>query len=300
MLPQFKGLLSPVYTPMHKDGSLNLEAIPPFTDYLVRHHFAGIFVNGSTGEFSSLTVPERKAAAAAYIRAAAGRLPVIVNAGSCSAAESRELAADAVACGADGICVIAPYYFRPATVRDYADFVKSIAPACGNASLWLYHAPGMTNCTLSLVDFLKIMLEEVPNFAGVKFTNENLCEFARCIALSPRLQMLFGRDEMLLGALATGARGAIGTTYNYLPRLYQGVISNFEQGRLDEARKLMDIAHRAVAISARYGLASIKAFMKFAGFDMGPMRLPANQLTSGQEAAFRAELAAAGIDEWIG
>lgn len=297
----FKGLVAAPYTPMHEDESIAPEVIAPLVDYAVRQRFAGLFAIGSTGEFPSLTMQERKTVAEVYIREAAGRIPVIVNVGSCSFRESAELAAHAAAAGADAICAIAPFYFRPETVRDLAEFIKRIAPACDGRPLYLYHAPGITGVNLPMSEFVKIMLDEVPNFAGIKFTNENLCEFERCAALGKnRIQMMFGRDEMLLGALAMGAQAGVGTTFNYLPKIYRGVIDAFEAGEMEKARSFMELSHRAVAISARYGLASIKVFMKFAGIDAGPMRSPVGRLSAEQENRFRRELSLAGLDGYIG
>ena len=111
---------------------------------------------------------------------------------------------------------------------------------------------------------------------------------------------MFGRDEMLLGALAMGAEAGVGTTFNYLPKIYRGVIEAFEAGDMAKARSFMELSHRAVAISARYGLASIKVFMKFAGIDPGPMRSPVNRLNAEEERNFREELSRAGLDEYIG
>ena len=301
MKQKFKGLVAAAYTPMHEDESIAPEKIAPLVEYAVRQKFAGLFAVGSTGEFCSLTVEERKLVAKTYIREAAGRIPVIVNIGSCSYRESAELAAHAAAAGADALCAIAPYYFRPETVRDLAEFIKRIAPACDGKPLYLYHAPGITHVNLPMSEFVKIMLDEVPNFAGIKFTNENLCEFERCDALGgDRIQMMFGRDEMLLGALAMGAEAGVGTTFNYLPKIYRGVIEAFEAGDMAKARSFMELSHRAVAISARYGLASIKVFMKFAGIDPGPMRSPVNRLNAEEERNFREELSRAGLDEYIG
>ena len=301
MKQKFKGLVAAAYTPMHEDESIAPEKIAPLVEYAVRQKFAGLFAVGSTGEFCSLTVEERKLVAKTYIREAAGRIPVIENIGSCSYRESAELAAHAAAAGADALCAIAPYYFRPETVRDLAEFIKRIAPACDGKPLYLYHAPGITHVNLPMSEFVKIMLDEVPNFAGIKFTNENLCEFERCVALGgDRIQMMFGRDEMLLGALAMGAEAGVGTTFNYLPKIYRGVIEAFEAGDMAKARSFMELSHRAVAISARYGLASIKVFMKFAGIDPGPMRSPVNRLNAEEERNFREELSRAGLDEYIG
>ena len=105
---------------------------------------------------------------------------------------------------------------------------------------------------------------------------------------------------MLLGALAMGAQAGVGTTFNYLPKIYRGVIDAFEAGEMEKARSFMELSHRAVAISARYGLASIKVFMKFAGIDAGPMRSPVGRLSAEQENRFRRELSLAGLDGYIG
>ena len=61
----------------------------------------GFYVCGSTGEGPSLTVDERKAVARAYIDAAAGRVPVVVQVGHNSVVEAAELARHAQDAGAD-------------------------------------------------------------------------------------------------------------------------------------------------------------------------------------------------------
>jgi len=35
-----------------------------------------------------------------------------------------------------------------------------------------------------------------------------------------KYDMLYGRDEMLLSALVIGAKGAVGSTYNYMGKPY--------------------------------------------------------------------------------
>lgn len=188
------------------------------------------------------------------------------------------------------ICATAPFYFRPETVRDLAEFIKRIAPGLRrpprSTSITL---PAITGVNLPMSEFVKIMLDEVPNFAGDQVhQREPLRIRSRCAALGKdRIQMMFGRDEMLLGALAMGAQAGVGTTFNYLPKIYRGVIDAFEAGDMEKARSFMELSHRAVAISARYGLASIKVFMKFAGIDAGPMRSPVGRLSAEQENRFR-------------
>ncbi len=300
MMRRLSGLVSAAYTPMDRDGAIRLGMVGELVEYALAHQNAALFVNGSTGEFPSLTLSERKELALEYVRCAAGRLPIIVNIGSCCASDSCELGKHAAAIGADAVCVMAPFYFRPETVRDLAEFVKGIVPCCGGLPVFIYHAPGITGVRLPMPEFLSIMRDEVPTFAGMKFTNENLCEFMECVRVSERMQMLSGRDEMLLGALAMGAQAAVGTTFNYIPRIYQSVMSCFASGDLAGAQRWMSRAHEVVRVCRPYGLAGIKVIMRFAGLDVGPMRRPVNQLSEEQIVQLGHELESHGLMEYVG
>lgn len=297
---KFKGLVAAAFTPMHADGALATEKIPMLVEHALKTRMAGLFAVGSTGEFPSLTDAERRIVGKAYIEAAAGRIPVIVNVGSCSVRDSQGLAEHAVGCGADAICAMVPFYFRPPTVRELADCLKEIAKACGGRPLYLYHIPCMTHANLSMLELLRIMKEECETFAGVKYTDENLYEFQRCIDFSGRFQMLFGRDEMLLASLAVGAEAGVGSTYNYFPRLYLGLLDAWAAGDLAKAREFQALTHRGIALIGKYGMSSQKTYMKFAGLDIGPMRLPAPRISAEREAEFRRDVSAAGLDPWLG
>lgn len=297
---KFKGLVAATFTPMHADGALAVEKIPMLTEHALKTGMAGLFAVGSTGEFPSLTDAERRIVGKAFIDAAAGRIPVIINVGSCSVRESQALAEHAVECGADAICAMVPFYFRPPTVRELADCLREIAKASGGKPLYLYHIPCMTHANLSMLELLRIMDGECETFAGVKFTDENLYEFQRCINSFDRFQMLYGRDEMLLASLTTGAKAGVGSTYNYFPRLYVELLNAYDAGDIEGAARYQELTHRGIALIGKYGMQSQKTYMKFAGLDIGPMRLPAPRLSAEREAEFRRDVSAAGLDPWLG
>jgi N-acetylneuraminate lyase len=299
-MKKITGLVAAAYNPMHSDESIAPEKIGELVNYSVRQRFAGLFVNGSTGEFPSLTTRERQVCAEAYLESARGRLPVILNIASCSIEELRALAEHGLKHDVDAFCLMMPFYFKPANARDFADFAKEAAKFCGGKPLFLYHAAGLTGGCFDLPEFLRIMLDEVPSFGGVKYTGSDLFEFRQCMTISPRLQLLYGRDEMLLGALAMGAEAAIGTTFNYLPRVYRGVIDAFHANEMDKARELMDVSRRAVLVARNFGISSLKLFMKYAGIDVGPMRMPCNRITPEQEKAFVAAVRNADLEQYLG
>jgi len=59
-------LVPAVLTPFDAAGELNLAAVEPHAALLVHDGVAGVFVSGTTGEFSSLTFEERLALAARW------------------------------------------------------------------------------------------------------------------------------------------------------------------------------------------------------------------------------------------
>jgi len=107
-----------------------------------------------------------------------------------------------------------------------------------------------------------------------------------CLAFEGgRFNILFGCDEMLLGALPLGVTGAVGSTYNYCAPLYHEIKSAFHAGQLDAARALQLKSVKLVQTLAAFGvLASGKAVMSLAGVDCGPVRPPLRNLTAEQRA----------------
>jgi len=106
---------------------------------------------------------------------------------------------------------------------------------------------------------------------------------------------------MLLGALATGAQAAIGSTYNVAAPLFTRMIDAFNAGRLEEAQRLQFLAVQMVNALASYSYhPAMKELLKMLGRDCGPCRLPMRGLTSDEVKALSAKLESIGFFEWSG
>jgi len=105
---------------------------------------------------------------------------------------------------------------------------------------------------------------------------------------------------MLLSGLAAGARGAIGSTYNYAAPIYHRILSAFARGDLAAAQEAQARANAMIAVLIRYGgmPPAGKAFMKAIGLDCGGARLPLRSLDDDQIEALRAEAEAVGFSEF--
>jgi N-acetylneuraminate lyase len=253
---------------------------------------AGAFVCGSTGEGSSMTLTERMQVAERWQQHAGSKLKVMVHVGHPCLADARSLAAHAAEIGAAAIGCLAPYYFKPASVDTLVEFCAGVAAAAPTIPFYYYHIPSMTGVTIPGADFLRAASGRIPNLAGIKYTFENLMDFAECIRLeNGRFEALFGRDEILLAGLSLGARGAIGSTYNFSAPIYQRLIQAFDRGDLENARTEQARANAVITAFLRYGgLPAGKAIMRMIGLDCGPVRTPLRNLTDAEYDSLRAEL----------
>lgn len=294
MPPQrlLSGLVAATFTPMTESGAVNLAAIPSVTDFVLGQGVDGLFLCGSTGESPSLTTTERKKVCEAYLESAAGRVPVVVHVGHNSLEEARALARHAVDAGADAIALVPPSYFQMASLDTLVDCLRSIAEVAPETPLYYYHIPRISGVGLRMVDLLERAHGLLPSLAGIKFSSFEFDDLLRCIRFEERhYNILFGSDEMLLGGLAMGAAGAVGSTYNFMGPYYRKVIDAFEQGQMEAAQDHQLLATRLVhAILDHGGHNAIKASMALLGVDCGPPRLPVPALEAEELQRLRASL----------
>ncbi|MBN1124930.1 MAG: dihydrodipicolinate synthase family protein [Sedimentisphaerales bacterium] len=296
------GLIAPPPTPMHEDGRLNLDMVKPLAKYLHSRRLFGVFVAGTTGESMSLTVEERLSLAQCWVQAAPEGLKVIVHVGHACLQDAERMAAHAQSIGADAIAAMPPIFFKPKDIPTLVASSARIAATAPKLPFYYYHIPSMTGIFLPMAEFLTAAKEQIPNLAGMKFTHSDLPDFRACLDVDGgRFDLLFGQDEMLLGAMATGARGAVGTTYNFLAPLYLAMMEAFAHNNLDTARQLQSKA--IVFLNALFDgsydfMASVKAVMKMLGLDCGQPRMPLCSITPEQYEALQKKLQELGFFDY--
>ncbi len=297
-MKRLTGLIAAPFTPFKKDGKVDLARVERLAASLVANKVAGAFVCGTTGEGVSLTTSERMKLAECWQACAGPKLRVIVHVGHTSLGDCRALAAHAQKSGAAAVGCMAPFCFKPSKAEDLAAFCAEVAAAAPDLPFYYYHIPCVTGVAIPAFDFLRAAADMIPNLAGLKFTHENLMDFASCVRFEGgRYDVLFGRDEMLLQGLSAGAQGAIGSTYNYAAPVYHRIIAAYNRGDLKAAQDEQARANAMIAVLIRYGgmPPAGKAFMRAIGLDCGTVRLPLRPLTDAQAEALRAEAEAAGF-----
>ena len=292
IIEKTNGLIAAPYSPMNQDGTINTRVVKDYAGLLERNNVIGAFVCGSSGEGLSMSVEERKLLAEEWVNKA-GRLKIIIHVGATSIADSRELAAHAKSIGAQAIASIEPIYYLQAWMDDLVSYYKDISSAAPGVPFYSYYIPVLTKYQTDYSAFCKMAIEEIPDFAGVKYTNNNLAEYAQLIKrFGNRLDIMFGSDELLINALASGATGAVGSTYNFMPSVYTEIIKHFETGKMQEARDLQILSQDIIGLMPKYHGSIVfgKAVMKICGIDCGPNRLPLKNLSADEYVSLEKDL----------
>ena len=301
-IEHLEGLIAAPFTPMSKDGTINRPLIRNYYHFLKHNGIRGAFIIGSTVEGVSLTIQEKMEAMDEWA-SFSGTDPdfkVIPLVGGTCLADAVELAKYARKAGLYAVSFTAPFYFKPSGMEMLAQCCMEVASAVPDMPFYYYHIPVLTGANFLMYDLLQVLDGKIPNLAGIKYTHEDFMDFLSCLNFkNEKYDLLWGRDENMLSALVLGAKGAIGSTFNYAAPLYQQMIATFEQGDLEKARALQLKSIDMIRLLGKYGgIATGKAYMKLVNLDCGEFRLPVRNMDFRQFGEFRRDVEALKFDEF--
>lgn len=299
-IEHLKGLIAAPFTPMHKDGSLNLSLIPDYYRMLKANGVSGAFICGSTGEGVSMTAKEKMAVAEAWAVCTNNdsNFKIMTLLGGTSIADCKELALHAESVGLYGISFTAPFYFEPVDVIMLSKACIAVAETVPNLPFYYYHIPVLTGVNFPMIGLLKEIHAKLPNFAGIKYTHEDFMDFLSCLHFeNGKYDMLWGRDENMLPALSLGAKGSVGSTFNYAAPLYHRLMDAFNNGHLEKAIEFQQQSIDMIRLLGKYGgIATGKAYMKLIGLDCGEFRLPVKNMSAADFELFKKDVQALDFD----
>lgn len=300
-MEKITGLVAATFAAYKGNGEINLDVIPDIVEKLIKDGVSGVFVCGTNGEGPNLTIEERMAIVEAYVKAVNKRIKVMVHVGHSSVREARKLAAHAQDVGADAFSSVSAFYFKPASVKALVSSMAEIASAAPDIPFYYYNIPHLTGVAMNMLDFMQLAEEIIPNFRGLKYTATTLHEYEACLNYkNGKYDILYGLDEMLLGALAVGAKGAVGSTYTFAAPLYRKIIDNFENHRIEDARQLQMDSIKMVQSLVKFApIPAQRAIVGMEGIELGPCRLPLVDLTDDEIEALKNDLNKKGFFEAV-
>ncbi len=299
-----RGLVPPVVTPFHADGSLDLDGLDRVVEHLIAGGVHGLFILGSSGQVAYLTDEERDAVVRRVVATVAGRVPVQVGTPDFTARRMAGHARRAQELGADAVVVTAPLY----ALNDQAEIDRHLRMVSDAVDIpvFAYDVPVRVHTKLGLNLLINLGRDGV--IAGVKDSSGDDVAFRRLVMANTEaghpLELLTGHEVMVDGMLLLGADGAVPGLANVDPAGYRRlwdaaqagdwVAARAEQDRLTE---LFEIAFVPQGRSGDAGgIGAFKAAMALLGIiDSATMPAPLEGLSADDVAAIRGILAKVGL-----
>lgn len=240
-----RGAITPLITPFHDDGQLDLDAISGLIDWQIERGTDGISVGGSTGEPTSQTVAERIDVMRRTATAIAGRVPFLPGTGTALMAETLELTAEAERLGAAAALVVTPYYAR-AQQDGLFRWYACVADAFPDLPIILYNVPVRAAVDIAPATVGRLRRAHA-NIVGIKETTHDFAHVSYTLnEAGSDFIALSGIELLCYPMLCLGGRGHLSCVANFAPEPVAALYDAFVDGDHERALGLHYDLHALV------------------------------------------------------
>ncbi|HEX2891694.1 4-hydroxy-tetrahydrodipicolinate synthase [Vineibacter terrae] len=284
---RLRGSIVALVTPL-RDDQVDADAFAALCARQIDRGTSALVPCGTTGEAPLLTADEHRRLIEIAVDTAAGRVPVIAGAGTCTTASSVALARQAEQAGAAALLCVTPYYLRP-TQEGVIRHVRAIHDAVG-LPIVLYDVPARTACALS--DETVRRLAELPRVIGLKDATADLRRPGRLLRLiGDDFTLLSGDDATQADFRLAGGHGCISVTANVAPALCAALHHAWDIADLVTLRRVTQIlAPLHAALFLESNPIPVKRALHHLGLIADELRLPLTPLAADADARLRAVL----------
>ena len=277
-MAELRGVLNALLTPFTSDGEVVEERLlRALVDHSIRGGIHGLVPCGSTGEFTSLSLDERKLVLEIVLDETAGRVPVVAHTGAMTTREAVSLSLHAERAGASAVMLVAPYY-EPLTLNEVSRYYQDVAGSVG-VGVMVYNLPAATGVNLNPEEIAKLAAL-VPNIRYVKDTSGDMSQAARLIhEYGDVISTFVGLDTLYFASILEGASGSVLGTGNLLPSELAAIWDALQAQELERARAMWAEIFPLMRflVSGSY-VAGLKSGLEILGFPIGVPRAPLEAL----------------------
>jgi 4-hydroxy-2-oxoglutarate aldolase len=279
MADTLKGIYPPLTTPFIDDEV----SFDKFLENLIKYEMkilSGYVLFGSNGESVFLT-REEKLQLISTIRKHTNR-KIIAGTGLDSIKETISLTNDAAEAGADYALIITPSFFKSEMKHHtFLNYFTRVADSV-MIPVILYNVPKFTGVNIEVETIVE--LSSHPNIIALKDSTEISSRISELAAnVHPDFRLIVGTASVLFSGLSSGAVGGILALANIAP---DECIQIYNLMREKNFERALEIQNRMIpvnrAVTAKYGVAGLKAAMDMMGYFGGNPRLPLEPLNEAQ------------------
>jgi 4-hydroxy-tetrahydrodipicolinate synthase len=229
-----QGTFTALVTPFTRHGEIDYQALTTLIDRQLEAAVDGLVIFGTSGESPTISAHEYQQVIRFAVERSAQRTQIIAGVGSNNTESSVSAAQTAMACGADALLVVCPYYNKPSQEGIHRHFSR-IADSVALPQL-VYNIAGRTGVNIETDTLLRLSRHE--NIVGVKEASDDIHQITDVIRQTPEdFVVLAGSDHMTFALLALGGDGVIAVLANLLPHAMRELVDSALSGDLIRARE---------------------------------------------------------------
>jgi 4-hydroxy-tetrahydrodipicolinate synthase len=281
-------LITAVPTLFDEHRALDLGACAAAYTQLAAHDVDGVFVAGTTGEFTTLTDEERLDVSSCAAEAF-GPERTYWHVGAASLHQAVPLTDAAVARGARHLAAVTPHYFA-ATESAVLSYYETLVRRAGDVPLYAYLFAARATTTVSPGLLAKVAQTGI---AGVKISGEPHEEVRRYIdALGSEGPLVYsGADGDFLEVVTAGGAGVVSGVSSALPQPFLDLRDALRAGDEAAVETARGRARRAIEATAHGNVPHLKAVLELRGIPASTLRAPMDPVTPAQRATLEADVA---------
>ncbi len=290
------GVVCAMVTPLDRRGEVDPGATADLVCYLADQGVQGLLVGGTTGEGPLLSMLERQRLAEQVVRAARGRLTVIIHVGCQTTRDAVALTHHAAAAGADATAAITPPFYLLSEQEIIAHYL-ALARAEPDMPMFLYCFPAAARNDIAPQVYARLR-GEAGNILGLKYSGGDFVRLQEYLAASEPSGLVYvGEDRFLLAALMIGARGPASGAAAIHPEPYLALLRTHLAGQSEEAQRHQLTICQLAALVGYGRVALIKAALELRGVRVGSVRAPLKPVSPAERARLAATLHGLGLIE---
>src|SRR6478736_254298 len=249
-------LLSATPVPFENNGDLDEKGQEALFRHLKDVGIPGVFVSGTTGEFTALDDDERAAVLSAAL-AVFGADAVYAHVGAAAARQAERLTTQAVALGARKLAAITPFYL-PAGPAALVDYYRRLDAVAGDARIYVYLFAARTGLTVTPDQLAE--LATIPSVTGAKISGEPTSTVLQYVQAVPDDFEVYSGNDVEFGAfLRAGGTGAVSGVSSVFPRPFLELADALRRGDEHGICAAQDRVERALHATDGGNIALLKA-----------------------------------------
>jgi len=298
-MTDFRGAYTALVTPMTELGEIDYEGFRKLIQFQITEGIDGIVPLGTTGENPTLDEDEEDKLIEIAVKESAGKIKVIVGAGSNDTKHMVKYVERAKRFDADAALVVTPYYNKPNDSGMLRHFEAAAKPGI---PIIVYNIASRTGKNIPTP--LMKEIAKIQGIIGVKESSGDINQMGdviREIAMprkdsQNKFWVLSGDDSMTLPLISMGGEGVISVVSNLLPAKVKNMTQAALDGNFEKARAIhYEILPFMKAAFIETNPVPIKQALVWAGLPAGPTRLPLGKLEPSSEAIIKKAMSGLGI-----